>query len=285
MRIDLHTHSTASDGTDSPAELMAAAVGAGLDAIALTDHDTVAGWDEAAAARPAGLALVRGVELSCEGPATDGGRATVHLLAYLIDPRAPELVAEQARMRGNRRRRLHEMAVRMRADGLPVDPDAVLAAVPETASAGRPHLARALLAAGVVSSVSDAFHRYLHNGGRYYLGKQDMPLAAAVRLVAAAGGVPVLAHCRARRRGRIIGLETIVELVDDGLAGLEVDHTDHEEADRVELRALAERHGLLATGSSDYHGTNKTVRLGAHTTSPEMFRKLISMGSGCPVLS
>ncbi|MGW0519055.1 PHP domain-containing protein [Crossiella sp. NPDC003009] len=284
MLIDLHAHTTASDGTDTPAELMAAASAAGLHAVAITDHDTTAGWAEAEQARPAGLRVVRGAELSCIAPDGRGGRLTVHLLAYLFDPEAPAVVAEQTRLRAERRARLRLIAERMAADGLPVDPDAMFAGLAPDASVGRPHLARVLVAAGLVNTVDEAFARYLRDGGAYYLPRTDTPVERAVQMIAAAGGVTVFAHPFARRRGPVVTAEVIRELVGQGLTGVEVDHPDHEPADREELRALAEEQNLVVTGSSDYHGTNKTVRLGAESTAPEQLEALVSKASAVPVL-
>jgi predicted metal-dependent phosphoesterase TrpH len=274
VRIDLHTHSTASDGTDTPAELVATAVAAGLDVIALTDHDTTAGWAEAVDAVPAGVRLIRGAEFSCTAPDGRGGHISVHLLGYLFDPAAEALMAEQARLREERRVRLHTMAQRMAADGFPVDPDALLEDLPQHASAGRPHLARALVLAGVVASVDEAFRRYLVTGGRYYTGRADTDVSVAVRMVRAAGGVPVLAHAMARRRGPVVGLGVIDELAAEGLAGVEVDHPDHTGEDRAALRDLAVALDLLTTGSSDYHGANKTACLGQETTDPEALERI-----------
>jgi 3',5'-nucleoside bisphosphate phosphatase len=284
VRIDLHTHSSASDGTDSPAELVRNAAAAGLDVVGLTDHDTAAGWAEAAAALPAGLRLVRGAELSCESPDGRGGHCTVHLLAYLYDPGSAALAAEQERLRAERRVRLHRMAGRMAAEGFPVDPDALLAALPAGASAGRPHLARALVEAGVVGSVSEAFERYLANGGPYHLGRTDTPVRRAIEMIAAAGGVTVLAHGFAHTRGKTVTAEVIAELAAAGLGGVEVDHPDHGPDERAALRGLAGELGLLITGSSDYHGANKTVRLGAETTDPEMLDRLTAKATGGEVI-
>ena len=284
VRIDLHTHSTASDGTDSPAELIRAAAAAGLDAIAVTDHDTTAGWAEAAAANDAlaqPLTLVRGMEMSCTGDGEDGAPVPVHLLAYLFDPGDPVFAAERERLRDERTARLRAMTERMAADGLPVDPEQVLADV--GTAAGRPHLARALMAAGVVASVDEAFGTLLARNGPYYVEKADTPLDEAVEMVAAAGGVTVIAHARARTRGRLMSLEHIRRLAARGLGGLEIDHPDHSAADRAVLAGLAGDLDLIVTGSSDYHGTNKTVRLGDFATAPEQFERLVAAASGVPV--
>ncbi|MGH3814507.1 MAG: PHP domain-containing protein [Pseudonocardiaceae bacterium] len=274
MRIDLHAHSTASDGTDTPAELVAAAAATGLDVIALTDHDTTAGWAEAVDALPAGMRLIRGAEFSCTAPDGRGGRVSVHLLGYLFDPASEAVIAEQSRLREERRVRLHTMAQRMAADGFPVDPDVLLADLPQQASAGRPHLARALVSAGVVGSLDEAFRRYLVTGGRYYTGRADTDVSAAIRMVRAAGGVPVLAHPLARRRGPVIAPGVIAELAAEGLAGVEVNHPDHTGDDRAALRELAAALDLLITGSSDYHGMNKTAYLGQETTDPEVLEQI-----------
>ncbi|MCM6775830.1 PHP domain-containing protein [Nocardia sp. CDC159] len=282
MRIDLHTHSNASDGTDTPAELICNAAAAGLDVVALTDHDTTAGWAAAAAALPSGMTLVRGMEMSCVGRGEDGWPVSVHLLAYLFDPADAAFARERERLRAERIVRVRAMAERMAADGLPIDPEQVLASAGP--SAGRPHLARALVAAGVVPTVSAAFEKLLAPRGRYYVEKADTPLRRAVEMVAAAGGVSVVAHPRARSRGRLLALAEIHDLAALGLAGLEVDHPDHSAADRALLRGLAAELGLLTTGSSDYHGANKTIRLGEFTTDPEQFEKLADKASGVPVI-
>lgn len=285
VRIDLHTHSRVSDGTDSPAELVAAAAAAGLDVVALTDHDTTAGWAEAAAALPDGLTLVRGAELSCVAPDGRGGSTTVHMLAYLFDPESPVIVAEQHRLRGERRARLLNMATRMREDGLPIDPERIMAALPAGSSAGRPHIAMALQQAGLVSSVNEAFAKYLNNGARYYLPKADTPVLDAIRMIADAGGVTVLAHAFGSKRGRIVTEDVIADLAAAGMTGIEVDHPDHDEDARIRLRALAADLGLPVTGSSDYHGRNKVVGMGQETTAPDMFETLLGKATGAVLLT
>jgi predicted metal-dependent phosphoesterase TrpH len=285
MRIDLHTHSTASDGTDTPAELMAAAADAGLDVLAITDHDTTSGWDEAAAALRPGMRLVRGAELSCVSPDGRGGTCTVHLLAYLFDPTSPAMIEAHTRSRADRRRRLHRITERMAADGFPVDADELLAGLPPESTAGRPHLAMALVRAGIVSSVDEAFASYLNDRGRYYVPSSRTPVLEAIDLVAAAGGVSVLAHAFAYRRGPTVTPEVITDLAAAGLHGLEVDHPNHDPEARAELRGLAAELGLLITGSSDYHGTNKTIRLGQETTAPEMLDAIADKATGAEILA
>ncbi|GAA5193028.1 PHP domain-containing protein [Rugosimonospora acidiphila] len=280
-RIDLHAHSTASDGTLTPAALVRAAADAGLDVIALTDHDTTGGWAEAVAALPAGLTLVRGAELSCRWNGVRPGIA-LHLLAYLFDPEEPVLVAELAQVREGRRDRARRMVDLIRADGIELDWDGVLADA-AGGTIGRPHLARALVRLGLVGSVSEAFGpRWL--GERYRLPKPDLDVFRAVSLVRAAGGVPVLAHPQASARGRIVPESLIAELAGAGLFGLEAEHEDHTPAQRARVRELADELGLVATGSSDFHGGNKTVLLGANLTDPEAYQKIVTAAWGRPAI-
>ncbi|MGI5213267.1 PHP domain-containing protein [Plantactinospora sp. CA-290183] len=272
-RIDLHTHSTASDGTLTPAELVRAASAAGLDVLAITDHDTTAGWSEAVRALPPGLTLLRGAELSCRWYGTEPA-IPLHLLGYLFDPESPELVAELSRIRASREVRAERIVARLRADGVDVSwPEIRTSAAGGTV--GRPHIAQALIRAGLVRTTTEAF-RPEWLGERYRLPKEDIDVFRAVRLLRQAGGVPVFAHPRASRRGRIVPDRLIVELAAAGLAGLEADHEDHSAAEREHVRALAGELGLLVTGSSDFHGTHKTVRLGAHTTAVEAYERIVA---------
>jgi 3',5'-nucleoside bisphosphate phosphatase len=276
-RIDLHAHSTASDGTCTPAELVTAAADAGLDVLAITDHDTTAGWAGAVAALPAGLTLVRGAELSCRWYAVQPPIA-LHLLAYLFDPEDAALSAELTRVREARERRAEAMVDLLRADGIDVTWDEVRGYA-AGGTVGRPHLARALIARGLVGTVSEAFAPgWL--GQRYRLPKADIDVFRALALIRAAGGVPVFAHPRASVRGRIVPDSLIVELAEAGLAGLEADHEDHTPEQRAQVRALAAELGLIVTGSSDFHGSNKTVRLGAQTTAPEEYQRIVAAARG-----
>jgi predicted metal-dependent phosphoesterase TrpH len=279
VRIDLHTHSTASDGTDTPAELVHAAARAGLDVIAITDHDTVGGYAEAIAAvrglGPAAPTLVTGAELSCRL-----GAISLHMLAYLFDPAEPELSRERELVRDDRVPRARAMVGRLRDLGVPITWDQV-ARIAGDGSVGRPHIASALVEAGVVESVSDAFtSEWLADGGRAYVPKHELDPFEAIRLVKAAGGVTVLAHPAAARRGRTVPESAFAEFAAAGLDGVEVDHVDHDDLTRARLRALADDLGLLVTGSSDYHGTRKTVPLGANTTDPAVYRALIRRATG-----
>ncbi|GIH12539.1 PHP domain-containing protein [Rugosimonospora africana] len=281
-RIDLHTHSTASDGTLAPAGLVVAAAEAGLDVVGITDHDTTAGWAEAEAALPAGLTLVRGAELSCRWYGVTPGIA-LHLLAYLFDPDDPALSAELARVRVGRQERARRMVDLLRADGIDANWDDVLADA-AGGTVGRPHVARALVRLGLVRTVSEAFAPdWL--GERYRLPKPDIDVFRAVSLVRAAGGVPVLAHPRASSRGRIVPDSLIAELAGAGLAGLEADHEDHTPAQRAQVRVLAAELGLVVTGSSDFHGTNKTVLLGAHLTGMDAYERILESARGRPPIT
>ncbi|MET7393476.1 PHP domain-containing protein [Dactylosporangium sp. NPDC005572] len=281
MRIDLHAHSTASDGTSTPAELVAEAAAAGLDVVALTDHDTTAGWPAAIAARPAGLTLVPGAELSCRW---HGGPwpISLHLLAYLFDPAEPALATELARVRLSRETRAERMVDLLQADGIDVTWDEVLQHA-AGGTVGRPHLAQALIRRGLVGTVSEAFEpEWL--GRRYRVPKEDMDVFMALRLVQGAGGVPVFAHPRATTRGPVVPDSLIVEMAGAGLFGLEADHTDHTPEEQQHVRALAGELGLVVTGSSDYHGHNKTVRLGARTTRPAVLERIVAAASGSDVV-
>ncbi|MGW0121330.1 PHP domain-containing protein [Streptomyces sp. NPDC003327] len=275
MRIDLHTHSTASDGTDTPAQLVRNATAAGLDVVALTDHDTTRGYAEAIAALPEGLTLVTGAELSCR---LDG--VGLHMLAYLFDPEEPALLAERELVRDDRVPRARAMVDKLRLLGVPVTWEQV-ARIAGDGSVGRPHVAEALVELGVVPDVSGAFTpEWLADGGRAYVGKHELDPVEAIRLVKAAGGVTVFAHPLAVKRGEVVPESAIALLAEAGLDGIEVDHMDHDEATRARLRGLAKELGLLVTGSSDYHGSRKTCRLGEYTTDPEIYGEITRRAAG-----
>ncbi|MFF9767293.1 PHP domain-containing protein [Streptomyces sp. NPDC053086] len=275
MRIDLHCHSTASDGTDTPAELVRNAAAAGLDVVALTDHDTTRGYAEAIAALPEGLTLVTGAELSCR---VDG--VSMHLLAYLFDPEEPALLAERELVRDDRVPRAKGMIAKLNALGVPVTWEQV-DRIAAGGSVGRPHVATALVELGVVPTVSDAFtEEWLADGGRAFVAKHETDPFEAIRLVKAAGGVCVFAHPAAAKRGRTVPEPRIAEMAEAGLDGIEVDHMDHDLDARARLRGLAKESGLLVTGSSDYHGSRKTVALGAYTTDPEVYGEITRRATG-----
>ncbi|AXG80110.1 PHP domain-containing protein [Streptomyces paludis] len=281
MRIDLHTHSTASDGTDTPTELIRNAVAAGLDVIALTDHDSTRGHAEAIAALAdlgdtgRRLTFVPGAELSCR---LDG--VGLHLLAYLFDATEPEFLAARELVRDDRVPRARAMVGKLQELGVPITWERV-ARIAGDASLGRPHIATALVELGVVETVSDAFApQWLADGGRAYAPKYELDPVEAIRLVKAAGGVTVLAHPQAVKRGRTVPESALAKLATAGLDGIEVDHMDHDGPTRARLRGLAAELGLLTTGSSDYHGSRKTVELGAFTTDPEIYGEITRRSSG-----
>ncbi|CAA9251519.1 MAG: FIG00031715: Predicted metal-dependent phosphoesterases (PHP family) [uncultured Blastococcus sp.] len=283
MRIDLHTHSSVSDGTEPPAELLATARAAGLDVIALTDHDTTAGWSVAEAARPRGLTVVPGMELSCRWLPDDQPPISVHLLAYLFDPVHPGLAAERARLRDERLHRGERIVRALTRAGYGITWERIL----ERSAGGvvgRPHIARALVEAGAADSVDHAFATLLHHRGPYYVTKADTDVCEGIALVRAAGGVPVFAHGLATKRGRVVGDDAVAAMVEAGLLGLEVDHPDHSADERRHLRGLAADHGLIVTGSSDYHGANKTTPIGACTTEPDQLEAILAAGTGSPPL-
>jgi predicted metal-dependent phosphoesterase TrpH len=280
--IDLHCHSTASDGTDSPTELVANAVAAGLRTIAITDHDTTGGWDEAATAvaeLPVNFTLIRGTEFSCVHTAADGGRISLHLLGYLFDPDSDGLRSERARLRESRLGRGEAIVDALVTAGYPISWQQV-SEIAGSGAVGRPHIGQALQQAGVVADVNEAFAELLSSSSPYYVPKADSPVLMVIELIRQAGGVAVIAHPWARRRGTVLDEQALTELVAAGMAGIEVDHVDHSAADRQRLRELAADLGAFCTGSSDYHGTHKAVRLGAETTDPRSLDRLLALASG-----
>jgi hypothetical protein len=272
MRIDLHTHSSFSDGTDAPAELVRKARGVGLDVVALTDHDTFDGLDEAAAeGERLGLRVVRGMELSCSRQGS-----SVHVLAYGADPANPGLAAEMARVRDGRLGRLAGVLRKLAELGVPVSEAEVMAQVGNSPSVGRPHIADAMIKAGHVRDRQEAFDRFLADGGPAHVHRYTIEVDRGIDLVHEAGGVAVIAHPWGRGREYLLPPSALEALArDHGLDGLEVDHHDHDSDTRRRLRSLADSLGLLATGSSDYHGTGKLDHdLGSNTTDPEVFTEM-----------
>ncbi|NQX26923.1 PHP domain-containing protein [Microbacteriaceae bacterium VKM Ac-2854] len=258
--FDLHAHSVVSDGTESPAVLIAAAADAGLGGVALTDHDSTAGWPEARAeAERRGIEFVPGMELSSRMQ-----WASVHILAYHIDPADAALLAETERIRVERTERAERIVRRISAD-YELSWDDVLARTSPGATIGRPHIADALVARGLVTDRSAAFEGILHWRAGYSQPHYAPDPITAVQLIRAAGGVPVIAHPATTTRGVVIE-EIIGDLVDAGLFGLEVEHRENTASGKRRLYELAARFGLVTTGSSDYHGTGKPNRLGENTT-------------------
>lgn len=273
--VDLHTHSSVSDGTETPAELVRAAAEAGLGTVALTDHDSTTGWAEAAAAgAEAGITVIPGMELS-----TRIEFASVHMLGYLFDPTNAALVAETQRIRDGRMRRAEDMVRRIGEDYDITWAD-VMDQATEGATVGRPHIADALVARGLAVDRSAAFAGILHWRSGYFQPHYAPEPLTGVRLIREAGGIPVLAHPATGGRGRVIPEDRLRRLVDAGLFGLEVDHRENTEDGKARLRELAARYGLALTGSSDYHGAGKPNRLGENTTDPAVLDRMIEEATG-----
>jgi 3',5'-nucleoside bisphosphate phosphatase len=277
VRIDLHTHSDRSDGTESPAELVRRAHEERIDVLGLTDHDTTEGWaDAAVAAELTGVTLVRGIEVSCTFE-----RFGVHLLAYLPDPTYGPLEEELRRILDGRNSRLPATLAKLRALGIGIEVEDVRAVAGETAAMGRPHVADALVALGVVADRDQAFNTYLGPQGPAYVHRYAADLETMIGTVTGAGGVTVLAHPWASRHDHTALDESgLARLQSAGLAGIEVDHEDHDTRTRAALRALATRLDLVVTGSSDHHGTGKVGHdLGCNTTEPDQLARLLDLAS------
>lgn len=273
--FDLHTHSHYSDGTEPPATLVNKALAHGLSGIALTDHDTTAGWDEAIEALRPGLQLVLGSEISCQ---TEDGMS-VHLLGLLFDPQNVELASIMEQTRSSRFTRMSKIVERLNAANYEVTVEDVLAQLSEGATLGRPHLADALVAKGYMKSRDQVFTEILHNGSPFYVPHYSPTPEAAIKAVKAAGGVAVIAHAMSSLRNRTVKPEDFASLVAAGLDGVEVDHRDHTVDNRKLLREIASEYDLAITGSSDYHGNGKLNLLGENTTSQAEFEKLESKAS------
>lgn len=290
LRIDLHLHSTCSDGVETPTHVMEVAREQGLDVVALTDHDTTSGWDEAreACAR-LGMTWVPGIELSAS---LDGD--SVHLLGYLIDPTHPELVDEANKTKDDRVWRFESMVSKINADYPDLTLDFVLGFHTEGGTLGRPTIARALLDLGVVESVSAAFDEILApDNEKYFVGHYAPTIERAIEVVVAAGGVPVFAHPWTADRASLASPDLsdseidakFGALVDLGLAGLEVHHNENTAFGRERLAAIADRFGLIVTGSSDYHGDGmKPVLPGANMTDPDMLDRISALGTGSSIV-
>jgi len=273
--IDLHTHSSVSDGTETPSQLVRAAAAAGLGTVALTDHDSTAGWSEASvAARTAGITLIPGMEFS-----TRVGHASIHLLAYLFDPSDAGIVAETAHIRKARLTRAEQMVARIGAD-YEITWDDVLAQTTTGGTVGRPHIADALVANGLALTRSEAFAGILHWEAGYYQPHYAPDPVRAVTLVRAAGGVPVIAHPATRGVADVMAESRLAALVGAGLFGLELRHRENKPEATARLTMLAEKYGLAITGSSDYHGEGKPNRLGENTTTPEVLERIVAEGRG-----
>ena len=268
--IDLHTHTNCSDGTDTPTELINKALAAGISILGLTDHDSIAGWQEARAALRPGISLVPGAEISCQTP--DG--ISVHILGLLFDSENLELMSTMQATRENRVGRMAKIITRLNEAGIEISMQDVLDQLADGATLGRPHLADALVKKGVVASRDEAFTQMLHNKSKYYVSHYSPLPEAAIKMIKAAGGVSVIAHPMASHRGRTISLETFGSLIDAGLDGVEVDHRDHSPDEKTQLIELAKQNNLVMTGASDYHGNGKLNQLGEYVTMPEQWERL-----------
>jgi len=275
VRADLHTHSSVSDGTEPPAVVIRRGAEAGLDVIALTDHDTVAGQREAAEALPPGMILLPGAELSCR---LDGH--SVHLLAYLFNPEHDELAGEMAEIRESRLFRARTMVDKLAGLGVPVTWEQV-SEIAGGGVVGRPHIARAMIDAGVVASIDEAFTpEWIGPGGPAYVSRYALDPARAIRLVKSAGGVTVLAHPRGAGRGWQIPADVIAELARAGLAGIEINHPQHDEGERGRLGELASTLRLIPSGGSDDHGALTAHRIGSETAPEGSYEALIRRATG-----
>lgn len=268
-RFDLHTHSSLSDGTTSPAEVVAAAAAAGLAGLALTDHDTIEGWDEArAAAAEHGIDFVPGVEIT-----TKHNGFSAHLLAYGIDPNSTELLAEFARIQQSRVTRAEEMVRRLSAD-FDLDWESVNDAIGPGVTVGRPHIADALITRGHFSDRTEVFESVLHPSGPYYVRTYAIETVAAIKLVNDAGGVAVFGHPAALRQRAPAPPQVLTEFFEAGLWGVELDHPENREEWLPPLRRHALELGLEITGASDYHGAGKINRIGERSSSIELVERM-----------
>ena len=265
--IDLHSHTTASDGLLSPAALLDAAAAAGLTVLAITDHDTIAGYVEAThLSGTVRLDVVPGIEIS----AVQDGR-DLHVLGYFLEPSSPQLSAFLDRLRTDRRRRVLEMTERLQSLGHPIDAQPILDAADRGRSVGRPQVAHALVEAGHVRSRDEAFHRFLEHGGPAYVPRRGASPVEVIRIIHEAGGLASIAHPGVYNRDDIIE-----PLASEGLDAIEARHSDHDAGTESRYRQMAARLGLLVTGGSDFHGhhTHRTPSLGVVTLPEEDFTRL-----------
>jgi 3',5'-nucleoside bisphosphate phosphatase len=275
VRADLHCHSSVSDGTDPPDVVMRRAAEARLDVIALTDHDTVAGIRAAARSLPDSLTLLPGAELSCR---LEGH--SIHILAYLFDPGSDELAGEMAELRESRLYRARAMVEKLAELGVPVSWEQV-SEIAAGGVVGRPHIARAMIDAGVVSSIDEAFTpEWIGPGGRAHVSRYALDPAKAVRLVRAAGGVTVLAHPRGAARGWQVPDTVIADLARAGLTGIEVNHPQQDQRERGRLSDLARSLGIVTSGGSDDHGALTGYRIGTEVAPDGGYEELIEHATG-----
>ena len=273
--IDLHAHTTCSDGTDSPRALINAALAQGIKVIALTDHDSTAGWTEATTSLRGDIQLVLGAEISCLSES--GG--SVHMLGLLFDGNNLEMLSMLEQTRDDRIPRMVQMISLLNMAGIEVSMQDVEAVMPPGATMGRPHLADALVKSGVLASRDEAFKGLLNNDSKFYVAHRAPTPESAISKIRAAGGVAVVAHPYASHRGEVLTETAFSSMVEAGLCGIEVDHRDHNIEERARLRKITSELGLVMTGSSDYHGTGKLNRLGECITSVGEWEKLEAMAN------
>jgi predicted metal-dependent phosphoesterase TrpH len=279
--IDLHTHTTCSDGTDTPRELVNKAIVQGIEVLGITDHDTTSGWEEATQSLRGSLQLALGAEISC---LTNDG-ISVHMLGMLFDPNHKEMQTVLEETRDGRLPRMRKMIEKMRAEGMDISMEDVEKAMPVGATMGRPHLADALVAKKIVKSRDEAFIDLLHNDSRFYVSHAAPTPVEAIALIRRAGGVAVIAHPFASHRGQILKADDFADLLAAGLNGIEVDHRDQNPEERAMLRVIARELDLVVTGSSDYHGTGKMNLLAENHTSREQWQKLESQADARRVVN
>jgi predicted metal-dependent phosphoesterase TrpH len=275
MRIDLHTHTNFSDGTDRPSELINKALSQGITTLALTDHDTIGGWDEAREWLRPGLDLVLGAEISCQ---TQDG-ISVHMLGLLFDPSYLPLQEVLAQTRDNRVGRMAKIIARMNEAGIEISLEEVHAQLSDGATLGRPHLADALVAKGLAKSRDEVFADWLANSSPFYIPHYSPTPEEVIQLIKKAGGVSIIAHPLASLRGRVVDLESFDSYIAAGLDGIEVKHRDQTPEQQQLLFDIAAKANLARTGSSDYHGTGKMNELGEFTTDPDQWEKLEAKAS------
>ncbi len=273
--IDLHTHTTASDGTDSPFALVKKALATGVTTLGITDHDSTAGWAEAVTAIQPQIQLVLGAEVSCL--TTDG--ISVHMLGLLFDGEDQQMQQMLSDSRDTRLPRMRKMVALLQADGFDISLEDVYQAAPDQATIGRPHLADALVAKKIVATRDEAFADLLHNESKYYVTHAAPTPADAIATIKRAGGVAVIAHPFASRRGQILTADTFQDLVAAGLDGIEVHHRDQNAAEQQVLTEIAGELHLVTTGASDYHGTGKLNAMAENTTHPAQWEALEARAS------
>ncbi len=270
--IDLHTHTNCSDGTDTPTQLVNKALAEGISVLAITDHDTTSGWQNAQDALRSDLSLVLGAEISC---LTNDG-ISVHMLGLLFDGKDLAMQNMLENTRDGRIPRAHKMIELLNAGGIKISMEDVESVKPTGATLGRPHIADALVKNGVVSSRDEAFSDLLHNNSPYYVAHMAPTPEEAISMIRAAGGVAVIAHPFASHRGQVLSAQDFLPLKNAGLNGIEVNHRDHNNEERNLLASIARELDLVITGASDYHGTGKLNSLGENHTNQAEWERLES---------